>query len=82
MAPPPMKTRRLALILLILGGVLFMAEVRLYDTGRISKKSHGTPSLWSPPVPASDGTPMKFVDPPMPEVPPGSAPREPDRRRR
>ena len=83
MAQPPMKTRRVALILLILGGVLFVAEVRLYDSGRMRKHERVTPSLWAPPPPIRDveETPMKFVDPPMPAPPPGPTPLERDRRR-
>jgi hypothetical protein len=77
-----MKTRRLAFILLILT-VLFMAEVRLHDSGSMSKASRGTPSLWAPPKPAqgSEYPPPKFVDPPMPPVPPGPTPRERNRQR-
>ena len=74
-----MKTRWLALILLILGGV-FMAEVRLHDTGRMSKKSSGTPTLWSAPAPGSE-PPLKFVDPPMPAVAPPTTWERDNRRR-
>jgi hypothetical protein len=76
-----MKIRRLTLILLIIGGVLFMAEVRLYDTGRMSKKSPGTPTLWSTPPPEAE-RPLKFVDPPMPRLLPPPPTWERDNRRR
>jgi hypothetical protein len=75
-----MKTRRVVLILLILSGVL-LAEVRLHDSGGMSKQRRGTPSLSAPPPPIRefDNGPMKFVDPPMPAVPPAPTRVERDR---
>jgi hypothetical protein len=71
-----MKTRRVALILLILIGVLFLGEVRL-DNGspQRTRQQRIDPVEWRRP------TPLKFVDPPMPPVPPGSPSSERDRRR-
>ena len=83
MAQPPMKTRRFALFLLILGGVLFLGEVRLHDSRGARRPGRLPASLDVVPVKENRGyPPTKFVDPPMPAVPPGPTTWERDGRRR
>jgi hypothetical protein len=78
-----MKTRRLALILLILGGVLVLGEVRLSDSsGMRGRKSLSRPDWVVPAKQGPESRPMKFVDPPMRPVPPGQPTLERDRPRR
>jgi hypothetical protein len=74
MATPQMKTRRVALILLILIGVFFLGEVRLDNGSPQSKRQQRID-----PVERRPSTPMKFVDPPMPAVPPAPTRGERDR---
>jgi hypothetical protein len=66
-----------ALILLILIGVFFLGEVRL-DNGSPQRNSQQRID----PVERRPPTPLKFVDPPMPAVPPGPTRVERDRPRR
>jgi hypothetical protein len=76
-----MKTRRLALILLILVGVLIIGEVRLHDSRLIIVSPRWPPDLVVPAKQGPGDRPLKFVDPPMPPVPPGPTPRERNRQR-
>jgi hypothetical protein len=81
MAALAMKMRRLALLLLILGWVLFLGEVRLRD----SSAARYAPRWPLDVVPAKESRPYppaKFTDPPMPPVPPGPTTWERDGRRR